>query len=84
MSDPTAKLRNAQIAAAKAISILTKMEVQGYAGERLRDPQAQERKGETTLKRELFFFEGGGALGAERKIVPKRYFSWEMPRQQKG
>ena len=28
-----------------------------------------------------FFFEGGGALGAERKNRPETFFSWETPRQ---
>ena len=38
--------------------------------------------GETTIKIKFAFLRGGGgALGAERKIVEKHCFSWEMPRQ---
>ena len=39
------------------------------------------RDSETTIKITFCVFEGGGSLGAERKIVQKRCFSWETPRQ---
>ena len=38
------------------------------------------RDGETTIKVKFSLLRGG-ALGAERKIVQKRLFSWETPRQ---
>ena len=38
------------------------------------------KDGETTIKKKICTFEGG--IGAERKIVPKRFSSWETPRQQ--
>ena len=38
------------------------------------------RDGETTIKINFWLLRGGG-LGAERKIVQKRLFSWETPRQ---
>ena len=38
------------------------------------------RDGETTIKI-FFLLLRAGALGAERKIAPKRLFSWETPRQ---
>ena len=38
------------------------------------------RDGETTIKIYIFLLLRGG-LGEERKIVQKRLFSWETPRQ---
>ena len=39
------------------------------------------RDGETTIKVKFSLLRGGGSLGAEGRIVPKRCFSWETPRQ---
>ena len=35
------------------------------------------RDGETTIKIKFSLFEGGGALGAERKVGQNAFFSWE-------